>query len=81
MVIKLQEEKFQNLTRPLKDNILSFYEKADTTTKSNENKKDKIDWKKTYLALQQVRVAKPIPMDSLKFPVDSTAKAVVKSTK
>ncbi len=81
MVIKLQEEKFQNLTAPLKNNILSFYEKADTTTKSNENKKDKIDWKKTYLALQQIRVAKPIPMDSLKFPVDSAAKAVVKSTK
>ena len=81
MVIKLQEEKFQNLTRPLKDNILSFYEKADTTTKSNENKKDKIDWKKTYLALQQIKVAKPIPMDSLKFPVDTTAKIPVKSTK
>jgi Zinc dependent phospholipase C len=81
MVIKLQEEKFDNLTSPLKKNILSFYEKADTTTKSNDNKKDKIDWKKTYLALQQIRVAKPIPMDSLKFPVDSTAKAVVKSTK
>lgn len=81
MVIKLQEERFQNLTRPLKDNILSFYEKADTTTKSNQNKKDKIDWQKTYEALQQIKVAKPIPMDSLKFPVDSTAKTTVKSTK
>jgi hypothetical protein len=81
MVIKLQEEKFQNLTQPLKDNILSFYEKADTTTKSNENKKDKIDWQKTYLSLQQIKVAKPIPMDSLKFPVDSAAKAVIKASK
>ncbi|MGZ3749989.1 MAG: zinc dependent phospholipase C family protein [Mucilaginibacter sp.] len=66
MVIKLQDEKFQNLNLPLKDNILSFYSKADTTTKSNEHKKDKIDWEKTYLALQQIRVAKPVPMDSLK---------------
>lgn len=66
MVIKLQGEKFKNLSLPLKENIMSFYEKADTTTKSNENKKDKIDWKKTYLALQQVRIAKPIPIDSLK---------------
>jgi Zinc dependent phospholipase C len=71
MLIKLQSEKFNNLTLPLKNNILTFYSKADTTTKSNENKKDKIDWQKTYLALQQIRTIKPIPMDSLKFPVDS----------
>jgi hypothetical protein len=66
MVIKLQDEKLKNLSLPLKENIMSFYEKADTTTKSNTNKKDKIDWKKTYLALQQIRTAKPVPMDSLK---------------
>lgn len=81
MVIKLQEEKFENLTEPLKDNILSFYQKADTTTKSNANKKDKIDWQKTYLGLQQIKAAKAIPIDSLKFPVDSVAKGVVKSSK
>jgi len=81
LVIKLQEEKFQNLTPPLKDNILTFYSKADTTTKSNENKKDKIDWQKTYLALQQIKVTKPIPMDSLKFPVDTAAKTPVKTTR
>ena len=80
LVIKLQEEKFNGLTSPLKENILSFYNKADTTTKSNENKKDKIDWQKTYLALQQIKVAKPIPMDSLKFPVDSAAKPMVNMT-
>ncbi|MDB5135854.1 MAG: hypothetical protein JWP37_2457 [Mucilaginibacter sp.] len=66
MLIKLQGEKYQNLTPPLKDNILWFYSKADTTTKSNEHKKDKIDWQKTYLALQQIRVVKPVPVDSLK---------------
>ncbi|MFI5162160.1 MAG: zinc dependent phospholipase C family protein [Sphingobacteriales bacterium] len=81
LVIKLQDEKFTDLTLPLKQNIQNFYNKADTTTKSNKNKKDKIDWQKTYLALQQLRVTMPIPIDSLKFPVDSAAKAVVKSTK
>jgi hypothetical protein len=81
LVIKLQEEKFNALTSPLKENILTFYNKADTSAKANENKKDKIDWKKTYVALQQIKVAKPIPMDSLKFPVDSAAKTAVKSTR
>lgn len=75
MLLKLQDEKFTNLTYPLKDNILKFYSRADTTTKSNEHKKDKIDWQKTYLALQQIRTTKPIPMDSLKYPVDSLTKA------
>lgn len=66
MLIKLQDEKFNNVTPSLKENILNFYSKGDTTTKSNENKKDKIDWQKTYLALQQIRVIKPVPIDSLK---------------
>jgi hypothetical protein len=81
MVIELQDEKFNSLTAPLKDNILNFYSKADTTTKSNENKRDKIDWKKTYLALQQIRVAKPIPMDSLKYPVDKPSTSTFKSSR
>lgn len=66
LLIKLQDEKFQNLTLPLRDNILSFYNKADTSTKSNEHKKDKIDWQRSYVALQQIRVIKVIPTDSLK---------------
>jgi hypothetical protein len=66
LLIKLQDEKFQNLTLPLRDNILSFYNKADPSTKSNEHKKDKIDWQRSYVALQQIRVIKVIPTDSLK---------------
>ena len=66
LLIKLQDDKFNNMTAPLKDNILTFYSKADTTTKSNEYKKDKIDWQKTYLALQQIKVVKPVAPDSLK---------------
>jgi hypothetical protein len=66
MLIKLHDEKFNNVTIPLKDNILNFYSKADTTTKSNEHKRDKIDWQKTYLALQQIKATNTIPIDSLK---------------
>jgi hypothetical protein len=67
LLIKLQAEKFQNLTLPLKDNVLSFYNKADTTdAKPTKNKKDKIDWQKTHIALQQIKVINVIPADSLK---------------
>ena len=69
MVIKLSDEKFVNLTLPLKENVLSYYSKGDTTTKSNEHKKDKIDWQRTYLSLQQLRTAKTVPVDSLKVSV------------
>ena len=79
MLIELQNEKFDNMTPPLRDNILNFYSKADTTTKSNEHKKDRIDWKKTYLALQHVRVAKPISMDSLKYPITKSDTGTLKS--
>lgn len=81
LVIKLQDEKYNDVTVPLKNNILSFYEKADTTTKSNERKKDKIDWKKTYLALQQIKVLKPVPLDSLKNYKGGSYKTSPDSTK
>jgi hypothetical protein len=66
MVIKLDDKKFANLTLALKENILSFYSKVDTSAKFNEHKKDKADWQKTYLSLQQLKTAKTIPVDSLK---------------
>jgi hypothetical protein len=71
LVIKLQDKKLKTLTLPLKNNIINFYSKADTTTKSNAHKKDKIDWQKTYIALQQIRITQPISVDSLKYPIDS----------
>jgi hypothetical protein len=72
LVIKLQTNKFAYLTPPLKDNLMSYYSSPDTTTKSNLHKSDKIDWKHTYLALQQLRTTKPIAMSELKFIADST---------
>ncbi len=71
LVITLQTDSFAYLTAPLKENILHFYTAPDTTTKSNQHKKDKIDWQHTFLALQQLRIVKAKPIDSIKFPVDS----------
>jgi len=68
LIIKLKDEKFTELTRPLKNNILNFYSKGDTTTKSNEHKKDKVNWQKTYMALQEIKITNAISLDSLNYP-------------
>lgn len=81
LLLYLQDKKFSDVTSPLQDNILSFYGKGDTTSKVTEYKKYKIDWEKTYTALQQLRTTRPIPIDSLKFPEDSDKKVTIKSTR
>jgi hypothetical protein len=81
LLLYLQDKKFSDVTPPLQKNILSFYGKGDTTSKVTEYKKYKVDWKKTYLALQQLKTARPIPIDSLKLPVDTTANAAAAKTK
>ena len=81
LVLSLQDKKFNNVTSPLQGNILSFYGKGDTTSKVTEYNKYKIDWKKTYTALQQLRTTRPIPIDSLKFPVDSAGTTTVLKTR
>jgi hypothetical protein len=80
LLLYLQDKKFSNVTSPLQSNILSFYGKGDTTSKVTEYKKYKVDWERTYTALQQLRIARPVPIDSLKFPAD-TSKVTVKSTR
>ena len=81
LLLYLQDKKFINVTNPLQNNILSFYGKGDTTSKVTEYKKYKVDWKKTYIALQQLRTTKPVPIDSLKFPADTDKKVTTKSTR
>jgi hypothetical protein len=81
LLLYLQYKKFNDVTPPLQENILSFYGKGDTTSKVTEYKKYKVDWKKTYLALQELRTAIPIPIDSLRLPVDTTARAATLKTK
>ncbi len=63
LVDKLEATKFNNLTEPLKENILNFYGKADSITLAKKYPKD---WKKTYTSLQDIKAARSIKMDSLK---------------
>jgi tetratricopeptide (TPR) repeat protein len=63
LVLRLDNNKFNYLSRPLKQNILSFYSKADTTVLA---KKDETMWKKTGAALQHLQTARVLSADSLK---------------
>jgi len=60
---KLSGNKFVDLTVPLQQNLLSFYDKADTAQFAAQNANS---WKKTSAALRQLKAAIPIKMDSLK---------------
>ncbi|MCR8556279.1 zinc dependent phospholipase C family protein [Mucilaginibacter sp. BJC16-A38] len=63
LVERLQDTKFNNLTTPLKNNILKFYNKVDTAAFAQKEPKD---WKKTYTALQAIKAANTVVVDSLK---------------
>lgn len=76
LVIALDKDKFTNVTPSLKKSILSFYSKADSTS---ERPKVLYDWKKTNFALHKLKNKTPIPMDSLKFPIDTTGKVQTKT--
>jgi hypothetical protein len=60
---RLNDKKFVELTDPLKQNILRFYSRADTTTQTKVNPGKQ---KKIRTDLQAIKVARPIPIDSLK---------------
>ncbi len=63
LVDKLRDTKFDDLTAPLKENILTFYKGIDTVKLAQ---KYPGYWKKTYIAIQGVEAAKPVKIDSLK---------------
>lgn len=63
LVDQLEDSKFKNLTMPLRQNILNYYSKADTAALAQNDPKE---WKKTNSALQAIKIAKTIPIDSLK---------------
>jgi len=63
MVDMITENKFIELTAPLKQNILAYYNKADISAAAQ---KYFTNWKKTHLELQALKAAVPIKMDSLK---------------
>ncbi|HWZ14514.1 MAG TPA: zinc dependent phospholipase C family protein [Mucilaginibacter sp.] len=63
LIDKLQETKLIDLTAPLKNNILTFYGKSDSTFFA---KKYPGNWKKTYTNLEAIKAAPTVKMDSLK---------------
>jgi hypothetical protein len=63
LLAKLANDKFTDLTRPLKQNIQNFYSKTDTVQMAA---KYPSTWKKTYANLQAVQAAAPVALDSLK---------------
>jgi hypothetical protein len=69
MVIYLDKIKFASTTSHLKQNILSFYTKADSTV---DPPKKLYNWKTNNLALKKLKNKSPVLLDSLKFAVDKT---------
>jgi hypothetical protein len=63
LLINLQTNKFSDLTYPLKENILTFYNPHDTLKVAQE---DPDKWKKAYAGLQSIKTAKTVKIDSLK---------------
>jgi hypothetical protein len=63
LLIGLQANKFAYLTTALQQNILSFYDKADTTQFALNDPKG---WIKTSLALREIKAATAVTLDSLK---------------
>ncbi len=59
----LSANSFVDLTAPLQQNLLNFYSRADTAQLAT---KFPDRWKKTSVALQQLKAAKPVLIDSLK---------------
>jgi hypothetical protein len=63
LVEQLQFSKFNNLTEPLKKNILNYYDHLDTAALA---KRYPYNWEQTYAAIQTIRATPPIKTDSLK---------------
>lgn len=60
---QLGQNKFHALTLPLQQNIIAFYSKADTLQLARQHPKI---WKKTSIALNNIKTAIPVKPDSLK---------------
>lgn len=66
LVIKLADTHFEQLTSPLKEHILQYYQNPAAAEKFQKPKSDRVDVKKTNMALQQLKAAKPVSINSLK---------------
>lgn len=62
LLIKLQKQDYKNVTPRLQKNIITFYQNADTSQTALKQRKE---WKKASLSLQQIKVLKPTKQDPL----------------
>ncbi len=65
LVIKLAKNHFAQLTYPLKEHILHYYQNPAAAESLTKPKSDRIDIKKTNMALQELKAAKYVSADSL----------------
>ena len=63
---QLSQRKFDLTTPALRDNVLHFY--ADLSAPI-ETKKDKVGWQKVLVALDQLKLATPVPTLAADGPV------------
>ncbi|MBW4889451.1 zinc dependent phospholipase C family protein [Mucilaginibacter sp. HMF5004] len=70
LVLKLEDNKYIYLTKPLQQNILDFF---NNDHRSAFMQKEPDKWKKTILAVDMIKTIKPIPMDSLRINAPATA--------
>jgi hypothetical protein len=66
MLVKLDNNNFVFLTHPLKENILRFYRQPALIKNVKVPRSDRINWDKTNAALHELKLAKPVSIDSLK---------------
>ncbi|HWZ15574.1 MAG TPA: zinc dependent phospholipase C family protein [Mucilaginibacter sp.] len=66
MLIKLKAKNFDKLTDPLKENILHYYKNPAAAESVRKPKSDRVNREKTNAALQELRLATPVRVDSLK---------------
>ena len=66
LLAKLSQRKFDLTTPALRDNILRFYSDLSAPI---ETKKDKVRWQKVLVALDQLKLATPVPTLAADGPV------------
>lgn len=72
LLIKLQEQQYKNITPQLQRNILAYYQNADTSQTATKQRKE---WKKAVVSLQQIKTLKPTaqePLTPIADPLGST---------
>ncbi|TFF36333.1 zinc dependent phospholipase C family protein [Mucilaginibacter psychrotolerans] len=72
LLIKIKEQEYKNITPQLQRNIMAYYQNADTSQIATKQRKE---WKKAVVALQQIKKLKPTaqePLTPIADPMGST---------